>query len=143
MRTMNPYLHFEGTAEDAMNFYKAVLGGEVTALQRYKDLPGAEKMSAADQDRLVHITLTVSPEITLMASDSPESTRPDVAKGNNIHICLHTESEKEAEKVFEGLSKNGRVEMPLNRTFWGAYFGMCRDQFGIHWMINYTAEINV
>jgi len=139
MRNTNPYLHFNGTAEEAMNFYKLILGGEFLIFQRYKDVPGAEKMPAQDQERFIHISLQVSLNITIMASDSLGSGE-DLQAGNNFHICLHTDSEAETEKLFEGLSKNGRIEMPLNKTFWGAYFGMCRDKFGIQWMLNYSAD---
>ena len=140
MRNTTPYLHFKGQAEEAMNFYKAVLGGEFTGFQRYKDVPGGEKMAASDKDRLIHIALQVSPFITIMASDMMQSAEAECVSGNNYHICLHTESEAETQKLFEGLSKDGHIEMPLNKTFWGAYFGMCQDKFGVHWMFNYMPE---
>lgn len=139
MRNTNPYLHFNGTAETAMNFYKSILGGEFSIFQRFKDVPGAEKMPAQDQERLIHISLQVSPNITIMASDTMGSVE-ELQAGNNFHICLHTDSEAETDKLFEGLSKNGRIEMPLNKTFWGAYFGMFRDKFGIQWMLSYSPE---
>jgi PhnB protein len=138
MLNTTPYLHFKGQAEEAMNFYKAVLGGEFSGFQRYKDVPGGEKMAAPDKDRLIHIALQVSPFITIMASDMMQSAEDECASGNNYHICIHTESEPETQNLFEGLSRGGQIEMPLNKTFWGAYFGMCRDKFGIHWMLNYT-----
>mgnify|MGYP003576070694 CR=1 FL=1 len=137
MRTTTPYLHFKGNAEEAMNFYKSLFGGEFTGFQRYKDVPGGEKMPARDQARLIHISLQISPAISFMASDTMAEAEDHLQPGNNYHICLHTESESETQKIFDGLSKDGRIEMPLNKTFWGAYFGMCSDKFGIRWMVNY------
>lgn len=138
MRQVTPYLHFKGNATQAMNFYKSVLGGDFSIFQKYKDVPGGEKMSAEDQERLIHVSLQVSPQITIMASDTFESVEQSLESGNNFHICLHTESEPETEKLFAGLSQDGQVLMPLNRTFWGSYFGMCKDKFGVQWMLNYT-----
>ena|SRR6478609_5939838 len=137
MLATTPYLHFNGTADQAMKFYKSILGGEFVIYQQFKDVPGAEKMPVPDQQRFIHISLQVSPAITIMASDTMGAVEELVA-GNNFHICLHTESEAETDKLFEALSKNGRITMPLNKTFWGAYFGMFRDKFGIQWMLSYS-----
>ena len=139
MRNITPYLHFNGTAEAALTFYKSVLGGTFTIFQRFKDVPGGEKMPVEEQERVIHISLQISPDITIMASDSLGTADP-LQQGNNFHICLHTSSEPETDKLFDALSKNGRIEMPLNKTFWGAYFGMLRDKFGIQWMLSYTPE---
>ena len=139
MRSTIPYLHFNGTAEAAMTFYKKVLGGEFLIFQQFKDVPGAEKMPVENQERFIHISLQVSPSITIMASDTMGPVE-DLTIGNNFHICLNTDSEKETDKLFEELSKNGTVEMPLNKTFWGAYFGMCRDKFGVQWMLSYSPD---
>lgn len=138
MLSTNPYLHFMGNAEEAMNFYKSVLGGEFTAFQRYRDIPGGEKMPSGEQEKILHISLAISRNITIMATDTVKPMGEDLVFGNNIHICLQAESDGEVDKLFEGLSANGRVEMPPNKTFWGAYFAMCRDRFGVQWMINYT-----
>lgn len=137
MLSTNPYLHFMGIAEEAMNFYRSVFGGEFTIFQRYKDVPGAEKMPAEEQEKMIHISL-VAKGITIMASDSVKPMGIDISAGNNYHICIHTESETEVDKIFAALAKNGQVEMPPNKTFWGAYFSMCRDKFGVQWMVNYT-----
>lgn len=139
MRHVTPYLHFKGNATQAMTFYKSVLGGDFSVFQKYKDVPGGEKMSAEDQERLIHVSLQVSPQITIMASDTFESVEQTLESGNNFHICLHTDSEQETDKLFAGLSQEGQVLMPLNKTFWGSYFGMCRDKFGVQWMLSYTA----
>ena len=136
MRSIHSYLHFAGDAETAMKFYRKVLGGEFTAFSRYKDIPGGEKMPPEQGDKLIHASLALGNGCNIMATDMPGGTE-DIVKGNNYHICINTDSEAETERLFNDLSEDGRVDMPLNRTFWGAYFGMFRDKFGIQWMINY------
>lgn len=138
MHSTNPYLHFNGNTEEAMNFYKSVFGGEFTTFQRYKEVPGGEKMPPEDQHKIMHITLTIGNGVTIMATDSVKAMGQETTFGNNFHICIQAENEKEVDRIFAGLSQKGDVEMPPNKTFWGAYFAMCRDRFGIHWMINYS-----
>jgi len=137
MLNVNPYLHFMGKTEEAMNFYKSIFGGEFSIFQRYKDMAGGEKMSEEDQEKMIHISLPIGKGNVLMASDNLESMGHEIIAGDNFHICIHTENEKETDKLFKALTANGKIEMPLNKTFWGAYFGMCRDKFGIQWMISY------
>ena len=139
MKSIDIYLHFNGDSEKAMNFYKKVLGGEFTIMQRYKDVPGSEKMSDEDKEKIIHISLKVSEHTTIMASDTVTKMEGRINFGNNFHICLQAVNEKEADKLFNALAEEGKIEMPMNKTFWGAYFGMCVDKFGIQWMINYTA----
>lgn len=136
------YLHFNGNSHDALSFYKSIFGGEFIAAQRYKDVPGGEKMDQETQEKMIHISLRISPHTILMATDMMGKEANELKPGNNFHICLQTDSEKEADKLFHSLSKEGKIEMPMNRTFWGAYFGMCRDQWGIQWMINYSFPPN-
>jgi len=131
-----------GNTEEAMNFYKSVFGGEFTLFQKFKDVPGSEKMSAEEQQKIIHISLTISKDITIMATDALESMGQKLIFGNNYHIHLEMESEAEADKLFPALSAGGKVEMPLNKTFWGAYFGMCVDKFGVAWMLNHTPKQN-
>ena len=139
MLNTNPYLHFMGNAEAAMNFYKSVFGGEFAIFQRYKEVPGGEKMPSDDQEKMMHISL-IGKGITIMASDSVKPMGDDISFGNNFHICIQAESEKEVDKIFAGLTTDGFVQMPPNKTFWGAYFSMCKDKFGISWMINYDGN---
>lgn len=138
MLGINSYLNFMGNTEEAMKFYKSVLGGEFTIFSRFKEVPGGEKMSLEDQEKLLHVSLTINKHTTIMATDMLESMGQKLETGNNCHMCIQAESETQADKFFEGLSKGGKVTMPMNKTFWGAYFGMCIDKFGISWMINYT-----
>ena len=139
MLSTNPYLHFMGTAEEAMNFYKSVLGGEFTSFQRYKDVPGGEKMPPAEQEKMIHASLLIDNTVSIMASDSVKPMGYDISFGNNFHICIQAETEAEVDRIFAALAKDGQAEMPPNKTFWGAYFAMCRDKFGVGWMMNYNA----
>jgi PhnB protein len=138
MVSFNTYLHFMGNTEEAMNFYKSVMGGEFSIFQRYKDVPGGEKMPQHDQEKIIHASLSFGNGHTIMATDTLESMEQKLTLGNNFHICVHVKSESEADRIFKGLSAGGKIDMPLNKTFWGAYFGMLVDKFGIPWMINYS-----
>ena len=142
MLNINAYLHFMGKTEEAMNFYKSILGGEFTIFGRFRDVPGSENMNPEDQKKIMHISLTTKNGTVIMATDSLESMGQQVAFGNNVHLCIQAESETEVDKLFATLSAGGKVEMPVNKTFWGAYFGMCQDKYGVQWMINYTYNQN-
>jgi PhnB protein len=89
--------------------------------------------------KVLHVALPISKETVLMGSDVPD-TLPAIVPGTNFNICINAESEEEATKLFNGLSAGGQVRMPLGKTFWGAYFGMFEDKFGIQWMVNYTYD---
>lgn len=136
MKDMQPYLHFMGTAEAAMKFYRKVFGGEFLTFTRFKDIPGGEKMAPEDQEKFVHINLAVGKGLNIMATDMP-AAKEHIVFGNSYHICINTDSEEETDRIFNELSEGGKIEMPLNRTFWGAYFGMLRDKFEVQWMINH------
>jgi PhnB protein len=137
MAIINPYLNFPGTAEEAFNFYRSVFGGEFTIVQRFKDTYEAGKLSAEDGEKLMHISLPISNGNVLMATDALEATGHKFIPGNNFSLSLSVNSEAEAEKLFTGLSAGGNVTVPLQKMFWGAYFGMCYDKFGVQWMVNY------
>jgi PhnB protein len=138
MLAVNPYLNFNGNTEEAFNFYKSVFGGEFSTLQRFKDTPDAGKLSESEQNKIMHVSLPIGKGITLMATDALESMGHSLVTGTNLSIAIEAESKEEAEKLFIGLSEGGKVEMPLQETFWGAYFGMFSDRFGIQWMVNHT-----
>jgi PhnB protein len=137
MATMNPYLNFMGNTEEAFNFYKSVFGGEFAMLQRFKDTPESDKIAAEDQEKIMHIALPIGEGNVLMGTDALESMGHSLTIGNNISLSIATESKEEADKIFGGLSEGGKTDMPLQDTFWGAYFGMSTDKFGIQWMVNY------
>ncbi len=135
--TINPYLNFDGNTEQAFNFYKSVFGGEFLTIQRMKDTPEASKVPDNEKDRIMHVALPIGKNAILMASDVLESMVHKVSPGNNFYISVSTESEKEAEKIFNGLSAGGKITMALEKTFWGSYFGMLKDKFGVQWMVSY------
>ena len=137
MRQFNPYLHFKGNAEAAMNFYKSVFGGGLPIFPAFIRLLGGEKMLKEEGEKFIHISLPLSNGHTLRASDVIESMGRTINFGDNIHICMDVESEAEADQLFNALSAGGEIEMPMNKTFFNAYFGMCKDKFQVQWMINY------
>src|SRR5215203_285172 len=139
MATINPYLNFNGNTEEAFNFYKSVFGGEFATVLRFGESPGCDQMpvAEADKDKIMHIALPVGGDNVLMANDVLESMGQPLIEGNNFSISLSVDSREEADRVFNGLADGGKVEMPLNDAFWGAYFGMLQDKFGIRWMVSY------
>lgn len=135
---VNPYLNFDGKAEEAMTFYKSVLGGEFEGgVSYFGDAPGME-LPEDEKTRAMHISLKVSDQVTIMASDIAPSMGHTLTNGNHNYISLAPDSKEEGERIFKGLSAGGKIEMNYEKTFWGAYFGSFEDKFGIGWMINYT-----
>lgn len=141
MASVNVYLNFNGNCEEAFNFYKSVFGGEFPYLGRFKDMPPSEdgiKMPAEHENRIMHVSLPISKETMLMGSDTGGEWAPHFKQGNNFSISINADSKEEADRLFNGLSEGGKVTMPLNNTFWGDYFGMLEDKFGINWMMSYN-----
>lgn len=138
MATLNPYLCMNGNVEEAFNFYRSIFGGEFINVQRFKDVPGGDKMSAADQQKLIHISLPINSHSVLMGSDAPESMNQKITFGDNFNISVGVDSKEEADKIYHGLLAGGKVLMPLDMAFWGDYFGMLKDKFGIQWMVSFT-----
>jgi PhnB protein len=140
MAQVNPYLTFGGNCEEAFNFYKSVFGGEFPYIGRFNEMPpmeGCPEMPAAEGNKIMHVSLPISKETTLMGSDSSEAFGQANVAGNNFSISINADSIEEADKLFNGLSAGGKVTMPMDKTFWGAYFGMFTDKFGINWMVNH------
>lgn len=140
MKKINPYLMFNGNAEEAFNFYKSVFGGEFTILQRIKETPEADKIPENEQEKIMHVALPIGEGNTLMASDNIASRGSATVQGTNLYISITTESEEETTNLFNKLSAGGKVEAPLEKTFWGSYFGMFTDKFGIKWMVDYEYD---
>lgn len=141
MAQINVYLNFEGNCLEAFEFYKSVFGGEFPYIGKFSDMLPSEEypVSEADKNKIMHISLPISQETVLMGSDviGGNCAGGKFVKGNNIQLSVNAGSREEAEKLFNGLSAGGEVTMPLQDTFWGAYFGMWTDKFGISWMVNY------
>ncbi|GAB3331178.1 VOC family protein [Larkinella ripae] len=137
MARFNPYLNFNGNTEEAFTFYKSVFGGEFAMLQRFNETTEADKVSPEDGDKIMHIALPLGNDTILMATDALDSRGQKLVVGTNVSIAISADTKEEADQLFKALSAGGLVEMPLETTFWGAYFGMLTDQFGIQWMVSY------
>ncbi len=137
MITINPYLNFPGNTEEAFNFYKQVFGGEFLTVQRFKDTPESARVPEHEKDKLMHIALAVGNNTLLMGTDALESMGHSVTMGTNHHLSIDTESEAEAQKLYDNLSAGGKATIPMGKMFWGAYFGMCTDKFGVQWMVSF------
>lgn len=140
MTTINPYLVFNGTCEAAFMFYKSVFGGDFPYIGKFNDMPSNDPncppLSDEDANRIMHVSLPIGDGTILMGSDS-SSASGDVIMGTNFSISINTESKVEADRLFNELSSGGTVKMAMEKTFWGAYFGMFTDKFGIEWMVNF------
>jgi PhnB protein len=141
MTTVNAYLTFNGNCEEAFNFYKSVFGGEFPYIGRYKEMPpqdGAKALSAEEGEKIMHVSLPISKETILMGSDTGGEWAASFKQGNNFGLSLTTDSKDEADRLFNSLSEGGRVIMAMNKTFWGDYYGMWTDKFGINWMVSFN-----
>lgn len=141
MTTVNVYLTFNGNCEDAFNFYKSVFGGEFSSLARFGEMPPQEGMPPvpeSEKNKLMHVSLPVSSETVLMGSDSLNTFGPPTVVGNNFSISINSDTKEDADRFFNRLSEGGQVIMPMSATFWGAYFGMFTDKYGINWMVNHN-----
>lgn len=143
MPKINTYLNFQGNTEEAFNFYKSVFGGEFSSVVRFKDMPmEGFTIPDADADKIMHISLPVGPNHILMGTDALESVGQKIVYGNNLYISVHPKSKEEADRIFNQLSANGKVEMPVADQVWGDYFGSFVDKYGIPWMINFNKDWN-
>lgn len=138
MATINPYINFNGNAEEAFNFYKSVFGGEFGNIVRFKDLESDEfPVSENEADKIMRITLSIGGNV-LIANDVPESMGRVSENENRSKIAVSAESREEAERIFAGLSEGGTIEMPMDESPWGTYFAMFRDQYGIEWTVEFN-----
>jgi PhnB protein len=137
MKSINPYLLFAGKAEEAFSFYQSIFGGEIINIQRYKDSSELDYIRPDDLDKIMHIYMKIKDDIFLMGSDSLEPAGHEISPGNNVYINFNMETEEEAKRIFSELSQGGVVQMQIQKTFWGALFGMVKDRYGMNWMINY------
>ena len=138
MTTVNIYLTFEDNCEEVFDFYKSIFGGEYQSINRFGEMPPQEGMppiSDQDKDKIMHVSLPISKETILMGSDTMPGG-PGITIGNNFSISIGTDSAETADDYFAKLSEGGTINMPLNETFWGSYFGMVTDKYGINWMLN-------
>jgi PhnB protein len=142
MALINPHINFNGNAEEAFNFYKSVFGGEFAKIMRFKDIASPEFPVAENEaNKIMHIALPIGKNI-LIANDVPESMGQVNENENRSKISVSAESREEADKLFSGLSAGGNIEVPIDDSPWGSYFGMFRDKFGIEWIVDYDPKYN-
>ena len=143
MAQINPYIHFNGNAEEAFTFYKSVFGGEFAMLMRFKDLeiPGSIA-NEREANKIMHIALPIGKHDILMGSDTPEALGVHSLNETRSKISISAESKEEADNLYNGLSAGGQVEMPIADSPWGSYFGMFRDKYGVEWMVDFDPKYN-
>ena len=137
MITLNPYLVFKDNCEDAFNFYKVVFDGVILFMGRYKDVPQADRHlfpNSADE-KIMHASLQINKDTVLMGCDSIETY--EQSKANNFYLYISTGNQEEAYRIFNELSAEGKIIMPISQTFWSTHYGMVNDKFGIHWKITF------
>ena len=132
IKSLNPYLNFNGTADKAIELYASALGAKADNVMRFGDVPGMDA-PAAHEGRVMHAALAIGAGVVMVSDTMPD--RPVAAEGN-VHVALHFDDVAEMRKKFEALAAGGKVTMPLADTFWGATFGMLTDAYGISWMFN-------
>ncbi len=137
MSTVNIYLTFNGTCEEAFNLYKSVFGGEFNSVNRYSEMPPQEEMplTEADKNRIMHIGLPISKETILMGADNTQNNESHTSFGNNFSIMATGTDKADADRIFNALSAGGQITMPMQDQFWGDYMGALVDKFGINWLV--------
>jgi PhnB protein len=142
MALINPYINFNGNAEEAFTFYKSVFGGEFAKIMRFKDMANDEfPIPEHEANKIMHIALPIGKNI-LMGNDVPESMGRVNENEHRSKISISAETREEADKLFNGLSAGGCIEFPISDSPWGSYFGMFRDKFGIEWMVDFDPKYN-
>jgi PhnB protein len=141
MATTNTYLSFNGNCEEAFLFYKSVFGGEFNYIGRFGEMPATEGYTVpeGDKNKIMHVSLPIGSSI-LMGSDIGCEWEASFIHGNNFSVSITANSKDEADRIFNGLGDGGKINMPMNQTFWGDYFGMLTDKFGINWMMSFNEQ---
>lgn len=143
MRAINPWINFNGNAEEAFTFYKSVFGGEFTKIIRFKDLSSPEFQVAEDEaNKIMYIGLPLGKNNVLIANDVPGFLGRISENENRSKIYVNAECREEADKIFNGLSAGGEVEGPIDDSPWGTYAGMFRDKYGIEWIVEFAPDYN-
>jgi len=133
---VNPYLHYNGNCEEALNFYVKAIGAKIDVIMHVEGSPAAEQMPPSMAKKVLHGQISVDGAV-IMASDAP----PDYfEKMQGMSVCLQIQDPADGAKVFAALSEGGTIKMPFGATFWSKGFGMCVDKFGAPWMINCAFE---
>lgn len=138
---INPYICLPGTAKEAIKLYSEVFKTEPDAISYFKDTPAEAGMSVSEsaKDRILHASFKVG-DNHFMLSDAPESGDATTVFGNATQVSVHPDSKEDADRIFSLLSEGGTVVMPMADAFWGDYFGMVKDRFGVAWMVNFSTN---
>jgi PhnB protein len=143
MRAINPWINFNGNAQEAFTFYKSVFGGEFTKIIRFKDLSGPEfQVAESEENKIMYIGLPIGKNNVLIANDVPDFIGKVSENENRSKIYVSAESREEADNIFNGLSAGGEVEGPIGDSPWGTYAGMFRDKYGIEWIVEFDPNYN-
>jgi PhnB protein len=142
MSRVSTYLNFARSTEQAFVFYRSVFGGDFTGpIHRFSEIPGTPgqpPLAESDRNLVMHVELAILGGHVLMGTDAPDSLGFSLKHGNNVYINLEPDTRAETEQLYNALSANGKIGMPLQDMFWGSYFGSLTDQFGVQWMFNCT-----
>ena len=140
MTTINPWINFNGNAEEALTFYKSVFGGDFVKIVRFKDIASPEfPIAEKDANKIMYIALLIGKSNLLIANDVPEFMGQVNENENRSKISIRTESKEEADKLFNSLSAGGKVEVPMSNSPWDTHFAMLRDKYGIEWVIEFSS----
>lgn len=140
MKAVNIYLTFNGNCKEAFDFYKSILGGDYSHFNTFGEMPpqeGTPPVTEEDKNKVMHVSLPISEHTVLMGSDTGGEWAKGFKQGNNFSVSVSTDKKEEADRIFSELSNGGTVMMAMNNTFWGSYFGMLTDKFGINWMVSF------
>lgn len=140
MAKLNPYLGFNGNAQDAFQFYRSVFGGEFREIKRYKEVPGTEQMSEKERNLIMHIALPLEGESILMGCDLLQSIKEEHQTTDNFRVVVHAASKAEGERIFSALSEGGTVELPYSEGFSNDMMGILCDRYGIGWFVHYSVK---
>lgn len=141
MTAINPYINFNGNAEEAFTFYKSVFGGEFSSIVRFKDIASDEfPVPENEANKIMRIVLPIGSSM-LIANDVPEVLGRVNENENRSKISITAETKEEADRLFKGLSEGGTVEMPLGQSPWSSYFAMFRDKYGIEWTVEFNPVV--
>lgn len=140
MAQINPHINFNGNAEEAFAFYQSVFGTEITKIIRFKDIASDEfPVEETEANKIMHIALPIGANF-LIANDVPAMMGKVNELENRSKISVSADSREEADKIFNGLSAGGNIEVPMNESPWEACFGMFRDKYGIEWIVEFEPK---
>ena len=142
MEKLNPYLTFPGNCEEAFNFYRSVFGGDFLSIGRFSDMQTEEGVIVPEykMNKILHIALPIGDQAILMGSDSDDDWSPALVAGNNITLSITAKTKEEADRFFETLSGEGKIVLQIGDVFWGSYYGMCTDKYGVNWAVSYEKK---